>query len=86
MQLFCSQIPKLLVHRMFPNARFSLWIDGKLELVVDPYQILERYHIVIYVFIFLSINTGILHLNIYAEFSLPYVFHRYSTSIHIFKG
>lgn len=28
---------------MFPNARFSLWIDGKLELVVDPYQILERF-------------------------------------------
>ncbi|KAK9936376.1 hypothetical protein M0R45_013222 [Rubus argutus] len=37
-----GKIPKLLVHRMFPNARFSLWIDGKLELVVDPYQILER--------------------------------------------
>uniref|UniRef100_A0A6N2KFI3 TOD1/MUCI70 glycosyltransferase-like domain-containing protein n=1 Tax=Salix viminalis TaxID=40686 RepID=A0A6N2KFI3_SALVM len=28
---------------MFPNARFSLWIDGKLELVLDPYQILERF-------------------------------------------
>lgn len=41
---FFFQIPKLLVHRMFPNARFSLWIDGKLELVVDPYQILERYY------------------------------------------
>ncbi|XP_059439939.1 probable hexosyltransferase MUCI70 [Corylus avellana] len=38
-----GKIPKLLVHRMFPNARFSLWIDGKLELVVDPYQILERF-------------------------------------------
>ncbi|KAF5728682.1 F3H9.11 protein isoform 1 [Tripterygium wilfordii] len=38
-----GKIPKLLVHRMFPNARYSLWIDGKLELVVDPYQILERF-------------------------------------------
>ncbi|PPS01316.1 hypothetical protein GOBAR_AA19374 [Gossypium barbadense] len=38
-----GKIPKLLTHRLFPNARFSLWIDGKLELVVDPYQILERY-------------------------------------------
>lgn len=38
-----GKIPKLLLHRMFPNARFSLWIDGKLELVVDPYQILERF-------------------------------------------
>ncbi|GLT82867.1 hypothetical protein SLE2022_012000 [Rubroshorea leprosula] len=38
-----GKIPKLLPHRLFPNARFSLWIDGKLELVVDPYQILERF-------------------------------------------
>ncbi|KAJ4916749.1 hypothetical protein Rs2_02299 [Raphanus sativus] len=38
-----GKVPKLLVHRMFPNARYSLWIDGKLELVVDPYQILERF-------------------------------------------
>ncbi|KAJ7968566.1 Inner membrane protein oxaA [Quillaja saponaria] len=38
-----GKIPKLLVHRMFPNARYSLWVDGKLELVVDPYQILERF-------------------------------------------
>ncbi|KAF2610986.1 hypothetical protein F2Q70_00012632 [Brassica cretica] len=36
-----DRVPKLLVHRMFPNARYSLWIDGKLELVVDPHQILE---------------------------------------------
>jgi hypothetical protein len=28
---------------MVPNARYSIWLDGKLELVVDPYQILERY-------------------------------------------
>ncbi|XP_024524730.1 uncharacterized protein LOC9655520 isoform X1 [Selaginella moellendorffii] len=38
-----GKIPKLLSHRLFPNARFSLWIDGKLELVVDPYQIMERF-------------------------------------------
>ncbi|XP_011027825.1 PREDICTED: uncharacterized protein LOC105128029 isoform X1 [Populus euphratica] len=38
-----GKVPKLLSHRMFPNARFSLWIDGKLELIVDPYQILERH-------------------------------------------
>ncbi|KAK5826977.1 hypothetical protein PVK06_021910 [Gossypium arboreum] len=38
-----GKIPKLLTHRLFPNARFSLWIDGKLELFVDPYQILERF-------------------------------------------
>ncbi|WJZ96395.1 hypothetical protein VitviT2T_015086 [Vitis vinifera] len=38
-----GKVPKLLLHRMFPNARYSLWIDGKLELVVDPFQILERF-------------------------------------------
>ncbi|KAJ7190051.1 hypothetical protein O6H91_Y528900 [Diphasiastrum complanatum] len=38
-----GKVPKLLIHRLFPNARFSLWVDGKLELVVDPYQILERF-------------------------------------------
>ncbi|KAG1367801.1 hypothetical protein COCNU_14G002690 [Cocos nucifera] len=38
-----GMVPKLLLHRLFPNARFSLWIDGKLELVVDPYLILERF-------------------------------------------
>ncbi|XP_019162259.1 PREDICTED: uncharacterized protein LOC109158820 [Ipomoea nil] len=38
-----GKIPKLLLHRLFPNARYSLWIDGKLELVVDPYQLLERF-------------------------------------------
>ncbi|KAF5196382.1 Inner membrane protein oxaa [Thalictrum thalictroides] len=38
-----GKVPKLLLHRIFPHARFSLWIDGKLELVVDPYQILERF-------------------------------------------
>nr|XP_043624391.1 probable hexosyltransferase MUCI70 [Erigeron canadensis] len=38
-----GKIPKLLLHRLFPNVRYSLWVDGKLELVVDPYQILERF-------------------------------------------
>ncbi|XP_051135845.1 probable hexosyltransferase MUCI70 [Andrographis paniculata] len=38
-----GKIPKLLLHRLFPNARYSLWIDAKLELVVDPVQILERF-------------------------------------------
>ena len=38
-----SQIPKLLIHRMFPNAKYSMWIDGKLRLQKDPYIIFERY-------------------------------------------
>ncbi|KVH77820.1 Protein of unknown function DUF616, partial [Cynara cardunculus var. scolymus] len=38
-----GKVPKLLLHRLFPNVQYSLWVDGKLELVVDPYQILERF-------------------------------------------
>jgi hypothetical protein len=29
-------IPKYLVHRLFPNSQFSIWIDAKLQLMVDP--------------------------------------------------
>lgn len=29
-------IPKFLVHRLFPNSKFSIWIDAKLQLMVDP--------------------------------------------------
>ncbi|GAB4846425.1 hypothetical protein Ancab_025430 [Ancistrocladus abbreviatus] len=38
-----GKVPKLLLHRLFPNVRYSIWIDGKLKLVVDPYQVLERF-------------------------------------------
>lgn len=38
-----GKIPKLLLHRLFPNVRFSIWSDGKLEIVQDPYRILERF-------------------------------------------
>ncbi|KVH89524.1 hypothetical protein Ccrd_008482 [Cynara cardunculus var. scolymus] len=38
-----GKVPKLLLHRLFPNARYSIWMDGKLKLIVDPYQILERF-------------------------------------------
>ncbi|XP_068311302.1 probable hexosyltransferase MUCI70 [Pyrus communis] len=38
-----GKIPKLLLHRIFPNVRYSIWIDGKLRLVVDPFQVLERF-------------------------------------------
>ncbi|KAI3857980.1 hypothetical protein MKW92_008283 [Papaver armeniacum] len=43
MQEGTEKVPKLLLHRIFPNVRYSLWVDGKLELVVDPYQLLERF-------------------------------------------
>eukprot|EP00850_Spirogloea_muscicola_P003194 SM000013S26363 [mRNA] locus=s13:16296:20700:+ [translate_table: standard] len=38
-----GKVPKLLLHRLFPNTQFSLWVDAKLQLVVDPYKILERF-------------------------------------------
>ncbi|XP_073003276.1 probable hexosyltransferase MUCI70 [Typha latifolia] len=38
-----GKVPKLLNHRFFPNAQYSIWIDGKLELVEDPYRLLERF-------------------------------------------
>lgn len=36
--------PKVLLIKLFPNVRFSIWTDGKLELVQDPYnKIVERF-------------------------------------------
>lgn len=37
-----GKIPKILTHRLFPEAWYSIWIDGKMELIVDPLLILER--------------------------------------------
>ncbi|KAK8935513.1 hypothetical protein KSP39_PZI013723 [Platanthera zijinensis] len=34
-------IPKHLVHRLFPNAKFSIWVDAKLQLTVDPLLLLH---------------------------------------------
>ncbi|PON89936.1 hypothetical protein TorRG33x02_142220 [Trema orientale] len=38
-----GKVPKILTHRLFPEAQYSIWIDGKMELLVDPLLILERY-------------------------------------------
>ncbi|XP_074275703.1 putative hexosyltransferase MUCI70 isoform X1 [Silene latifolia] len=38
-----GKIPKIILHRMFPQAQYSIWIDGKMELIVDPLLMLERY-------------------------------------------
>ncbi|XP_057949968.1 alkaline ceramidase TOD1 [Malania oleifera] len=29
-------IPKFLVHRLFPNSKYSIWLDAKLQLMIDP--------------------------------------------------
>ncbi|KAJ8760494.1 hypothetical protein K2173_015161 [Erythroxylum novogranatense] len=36
-----GKIPKLLPHRLFPSARYSIWLDSKLRLQRDPLIILE---------------------------------------------
>lgn len=38
-----GKIPKLLLHRLFPNVWYSIWLDAKLQLVSDPYQVIERF-------------------------------------------
>ena len=40
-----GKVPKILTHRLFPEAQYSIWIDGKMELIIDPLLILERYHL-----------------------------------------
>ncbi|OAY25135.1 hypothetical protein MANES_17G069800v8 [Manihot esculenta] len=36
-------IPKYLVHRLFPNSKFSIWIDAKLQLMVDPLLLIHTF-------------------------------------------
>lgn len=39
-------IPKYLVHRLFPNSKYSIWIDAKMQLVVDPLLLIHSMVIV----------------------------------------
>ncbi|XP_021760440.1 uncharacterized protein LOC110725263 [Chenopodium quinoa] len=38
-----GKIPKLLSHRLFPSARYSIWLDSKLRLQRDPLLLLEHF-------------------------------------------
>ncbi|XP_074263535.1 uncharacterized protein LOC141586260 [Silene latifolia] len=38
-----GKIPKLLSHRLFPAARYSIWLDSKLRLQHDPLLLLENF-------------------------------------------
>lgn len=38
-----GKIPKFLTHRLFPAARYSIWLDSKLRLQIDPVLILEYF-------------------------------------------
>ncbi|KAL8468488.1 hypothetical protein ACS0TY_031630 [Phlomoides rotata] len=34
-------IPKYLVHRLFPNSKYSIWVDAKLQLMIDPFLLIH---------------------------------------------
>ncbi|KAL5711897.1 hypothetical protein ACHQM5_014124 [Ranunculus cassubicifolius] len=38
-----GKVPKIITYRLFPQAQYNIWIDGKMELIVDPLLLLERY-------------------------------------------
>ncbi|KAG9451269.1 hypothetical protein H6P81_011234 [Aristolochia fimbriata] len=38
-----GKIPKFLSHRLFPSARYSIWIDSKMRLHTDPMLILKYF-------------------------------------------
>ncbi|KAI4294749.1 hypothetical protein MLD38_040920 [Melastoma candidum] len=38
-----GKIPKFLTHRLFPSARYSIWLDSKLRLQLDPILLLEYF-------------------------------------------
>ena len=38
-----SRVPKLLPFRLFPRARYSVWVDGKLQLRADPRELLRAF-------------------------------------------
>ncbi|EEF35560.1 uncharacterized protein LOC8262724 [Ricinus communis] len=38
-----GKIPKMLPHRLFPSARYSIWLDSKLRLQIDPLLVLEYF-------------------------------------------
>ena len=72
------------MHRLFPNARFSLWVDGKLELVVDPYQVLERY-VWFHAFISLQLTVSNTHTHTHTHLFTKALC-KFNNLILIFKG
>uniref|UniRef100_A0A453PK03 TOD1/MUCI70 glycosyltransferase-like domain-containing protein n=1 Tax=Aegilops tauschii subsp. strangulata TaxID=200361 RepID=A0A453PK03_AEGTS len=38
-----GKVPKLLAHRLFPSALYSIWLDSKLRLHADPMLIIEYF-------------------------------------------
>ncbi|KAF5739246.1 hypothetical protein HS088_TW12G00448 [Tripterygium wilfordii] len=38
-----GKVPKFLSHRLFPSARYSIWLDSKMRLNSDPMLIIEHF-------------------------------------------
>ncbi|CAL5196900.1 unnamed protein product [Lathyrus oleraceus] len=38
-----GKVPKFLSHRLFPNSRYSIWLDSKMRLTSDPMLIIEYF-------------------------------------------
>ncbi|GAB2243508.1 hypothetical protein Droror1_Dr00023636 [Drosera rotundifolia] len=38
-----GKVPKFLAHRLFPSARYSIWLDSKIRLNTDPMLIIEYF-------------------------------------------
>ncbi|KAJ4790132.1 transmembrane protein (DUF616) [Rhynchospora pubera] len=38
-----GKVPKFLSHRLFPSARYSIWLDSKMRLDTDPMLIIEYF-------------------------------------------
>ncbi|KAK9116755.1 hypothetical protein Sjap_015702 [Stephania japonica] len=38
-----GKVPKFLSHRLFPSARYSIWLDSKMRLQTDPLLIIEYF-------------------------------------------
>ncbi|KAK7317995.1 hypothetical protein RJT34_02681 [Clitoria ternatea] len=38
-----GKVPKFLSHRLFPNSRYSIWLDSKMRLNTDPVLIIEYF-------------------------------------------
>ncbi|KAI6686434.1 hypothetical protein NL676_032347 [Syzygium grande] len=38
-----GKVPKLLSHRLFPSSRYSIWLDSKMRLNIDPMLIIEYF-------------------------------------------
>ncbi|MBA0756737.1 hypothetical protein Gogos_021274, partial [Gossypium gossypioides] len=55
-----GKVPKILTHRLFPEAQYSIWIDGKMELIVDPLLILERGNDTITLGLWVLLKSGLI--------------------------